>query len=142
VSVHLDDEPLVDEGEPASVAGRGCPTIYECKDQVEIWRRPDQAYELKIDHTVQIDLSTDVIVSVVDAEAIILFAIADAHDFQGDQRLADIARARAEERMTVLIRANHNHDTVNLGAGYRARARSRGFDYIPDSGSWPSVVPS
>lgn len=134
IPVTLDDEPLVDIGEPDSVPGRGSPTRYELKTQIEIWPRPDQAYELKVDYLIQPNLEADGDVSVVDAEAAILLAMADAYDFQGDATLAGIQRAKAEERLRDLTAAQHPMTVIRRGG----RRQGAPYDYEPNSGVWPS----
>lgn len=144
ITVAMDDEPLVEIGEPTSAAGRGTPSVYETKAQIEIWRRPDQAYRLKIDHTVSPNLESDEQVSVVDAEAIIMWAIADAYDFQGDERLATIARQKFDTRISSLIGEQNPATTIKRGRYDRLAVANRrlGSDYVPDSGVWPSTVPT
>jgi len=140
IVVAQDDEPLVDAGEPASLQNRGRPIQYEMKNQIEIWPRPDQEYEIKIDHTVEVDLTTDSTVSVVDAEAICLLAIADAYDFQGEPQLANTQRQRADMRMDMLIR--FNSADVIMKRGGDAYTNRAGGGYFPNSGVWPSVMPT
>lgn len=144
IPVHLDDEPLVDEGEPASVSGRGRPGLYECKTQIEVWPRPDQEYELKIDHTINPDLAADGTISAVDGEAIILWAMADVYDMQGDENLAEKARAKFEQRIRRLIGWQSCLPTIRRGGdNHEAANRRRGLTgYVPDSGQWPSEMPS
>lgn len=134
-----DDEPLVEAGEPDSVAGRGTPSIYELKAQIEFWRRPDQQYRLKIDHTVSAEFATDAAESIVDAEAVILHVMAESYDFQGDQRLADVKRAQYEEHIRALIAERHPLTVIQRGRCDRhSVGRRTRSDYVPDSGAWPS----
>lgn len=143
IDVNRDDEPLVVEGGDASAARRAQPDRFECKTQIEFWPRPDQTYQLKIDHTINPDLSIDAQASVVDAETIILLAAADAYDFQGDQRLADVSRGKAEKRIDDLIRWQSSLPKVQRGArNHEIANRRRHAGYIPDSGNWPSAMPS
>ncbi len=144
IQVKLDDEPLVAIGGDTSAAGRGMPVMYECRTQIETYPRADIAYDLKIDHTVNPEFATDADVSVVDAEAILLWAQADAFDFQGDERLADIARGKFEARIDKLIRWQSNMPTLRRGSGNRAFAnrRRQNIGYVPNSGTWPSVMPN
>lgn len=141
IPIRVDDEPLVEIGEPDSVAGRGCPEVYELKGQIELWRRADMAYRLKIDHTVSPELATDAAESIVDAEAIILHAMAEAFDFQGDSRLADVKRAQYEEQIRALIAERHPLTAIRRGANdRRSIGGRRDLGYVPDSGAWPSVM--
>lgn len=142
IPVTLDDDPLVDIGEPDSVAGRGRPELYELKEQIELWRRPDQAYELKLDHTISPNFANDSDVSVVDAESMILLAMADAYDFQGDERLAEVARAKAEDRIRRLIGDQSPLAPYKRGRFDRLSVGGRRDTYVPDSGTWPSTVPT
>jgi hypothetical protein len=151
ILIHKDDEPLVATGEPASIAGRGIPTQYEPKTQIEIWPRPDQAYQVKFDHTVNPDFASDEAVSVVDAECIILWATADAFDFQGDNTLAQVSRAKFEKRLGQLRAWSHTNEVFTRGRLGRlvANGAKIGDGVIvmpggdrPNSGSWPSVKPS
>lgn len=150
IQITKDDEPLVEEGEPASVTNRGRPIQYEPKAQIELWPRADQAYALKIDHTVSPDLGGDGVVSVVDAECIVLWACADAFDFQGDGKLADNARAKCDKRIGKLRHAQHTKEPIKRGRLSRLVANGAtivddqvvmpGGD-LPNSGTYPSVMP-
>lgn len=150
ILIHKDDEPVVEEGEPASIAGRGMPTQYEPKKQIEIWPRPDQAYQIKIDHTVNPDLADDNDVSVVDAESIILWSMADAFDFQGDTALAQVQRAKFDKRIGQLRAWAHTEEVFTRGRLGRLAANGArvgdgvvvmtGGD-LPNSGQWPAVMP-
>jgi hypothetical protein len=144
IPVTLDDEPLVTIGEPDSVPGRGQPELYELKAQIELWRRPDQEYQLKIDHTVHTSFADDTTASIVDAESIILLAMADAYDFQGDTELARTQRRKFEERLRQLMSSQHPLTTIKRGRFDRLadRHRTGTSGYRPDSGAWPSVMPS
>ena len=143
IPLAVDDEPLVEEGEPDSEAGRDRPEVYELKAQIELWPRPDQAYRLKIDHTVSTELADDDTPSLVDAEAIILLAMAEAFDFQGDSRLADVKRAQFDEHVRALVAAQHPLTTIRRGGLDRLSVSGRrGEDYVPDSGAWPSRAES
>lgn len=142
IPVELDDDPVVDIGEPDSVANRGRPELYELKKQIELWRRPDQAYELKLDHTISPNFENDSDVSVVDGEAIILWAMADAYDFQGDERLAQVARGKFEERIRLLINDQSPLTQYKRGRFDRLSVAARRDTYMPDSGQWPSRMPS
>lgn len=140
IPLEADDDPVVDLGEPDSIAGRAAPTVYELKTQIELWPRADQAYELKIDHTISPDLAGDDDVSVVDAEAVILWAMADAYDFQGDDRLSQVARRKYEERIQALIGSQHPLPTIRRG---RYSLNNKASDsYEPNSGLWPSRMPT
>lgn len=144
IPAQLDDEPLVEEGEPASVPGRGTPDRYELKNQIELWRRPDQEYRLKIDHTLNPNLENDGQVSVVDAELIILWSMADAFDFQGDGDLANIQRKKFLARMQVLAGRQSSLTTITRDGFRRDRVRAHAgthAGYLPTSGAWPSVMP-
>lgn len=144
IPAELDDEPLVEEGEPASVPGRGKPDRYELKAQIEIWRRPDQEYRLKIDHTLNPNFEDDDQVSTVDAELIILWSMADAFDFQGDADLAKIQRQKFANRLQLLAGKQSSLTTIRRDGTRRDRVRyhARGNPgYLPTSGTWPSVMP-
>lgn len=150
IRIHQDDEPAVETGEPTSVSGRGMPTQYEPKAQIELWPRPDQAYRLKIDHTVNPNIEKDEDVSVVDAECIILWAMADAFDFQGDTALAQVQRAKFEKRIGQLRAWAHTEETFTRGRlGRLAANGARIGDGVvvmpggglPNSGQWPAVMP-
>ncbi len=112
------------------------PLGVELKNQIEIWKRPDQEYELKIDHTVNPDLASAGQTSVVDAEAIICWALAEYHGFSGDALLMKDHRERFERRVSTLIAAQHPRTAITRG-GYRNRQPSD--EYYPNSGQWPSV---
>ncbi len=138
------DDPLVDEGEPASVSGRGRPCYFECKAQIRISPRPDQAYEIKILHTISPDLATGSTVCVVDSEAVIIKVIEMKRGDDGDDALAAVAAERFEARMKTLGKRQSNAHAVKRNSGYRARANARGGDcddFQPNSGQWPSVMP-
>lgn len=145
IQQELDDEPVVEIGEPDSVAGRGRPTIYEAKTQIELWRRADKAYRLKIDHTINPNFEDDDQTSVVDGELIILWAMADAYDFQGDDRLASVQRQKFANRLAELAGQQAPQVVMrrDIGRSQRLNERARGgvvSDYQPNSGAWPSVM--
>ncbi len=142
IPVVLDDEPLVALGEPDSIPGRAQPERYELRSQIEIWPRPDQAYQLKIDHTIHPQMADDNDVSVVDAECIILWAMADAYDFQGDAALAQVQRGKFEERIRLLMANQSPMEQIRRGGLDRLRMSRRRDEYVPDSGLWPSRMPS
>lgn len=143
ITLSNDDEPLVDEGEPASIAGRAMPTLYECKAQIEIWARPDQAYELKIDHTINPDLENDSDTSIVDAEAIIQMCLAECYRHDGDLQTAATYDTKVTARLNSLrawesTRETHSRNDV-------VRLRMNGYSVrgdLPNSGQWPSVMPT
>lgn len=137
-------DPLLDEGEPASVSGRGFPRFYEKKEQIRISPRPDQAYEIKIMHTVEIDLLTGTSVCLVDSEAVIIKVIEQKRGDDGDDELAAKAAERFESRMKTLGRRRSSAQAVKRNSGYRERANARLGDsgFEPNSGQWPSVMPS
>jgi len=144
IPAELDDEPLVEEGEPASVPGRGQPDRYELKNQIELWRRPDQEYRLKIDHTLNPNFENDAQQSAVDAELIILWAMADAFDFQGDSDLAKIQRQKFGNRLQLLAGKSSSMTTIRRDGARRDRVRDHARanpGYLPNSGTWPSTMP-
>lgn len=141
ITVQMDDEPLVEEGEPASIAGRGIPAIYELKGQIEIWPRPDQEYRLKIDHSVNADMETDDTVSVVDTEAIVLHAMAESYDFDGDRDLANIKRGQYEQRIATLVGQQAPTPVIRRGRLDRVRFSRVETGYVPNDGNWPAVMP-
>jgi hypothetical protein len=140
IPVTLDDDPIVDTGEPDSVAARATPSLYELKNQIELWPRADQAYRLKIDHTISPEIADDTTDSVVDAEAIILHVMAEAYDNQGDDRLADGKRRQFEAQIARLIGEQSPMQQMRRGRYDRLSVgrRTDGNDYVPDSGTWPS----
>lgn len=111
----LDNEPTEAAGGTDAEATRHMPQLYEPKTQIELWPLPDIAYELKIDHTVSPDLLDDADVTIVDAEAVILWAIADSYDFQGDLTLAKIARQKFEARIAKLKALQHTGESFRRG---------------------------
>lgn len=143
IPVELGDEPLVEEGEPASVPGRGKPDRYELKNQIEVWRRPDQEYRLRIDHTINPNFENDEQQSIVDAELIIAWAMADHFDLQGEPDLANIQRQKHRDRFRVLAANQGPLLTITRDGGRSARlnAKNPANGYLPTSGTWPSVMP-
>jgi hypothetical protein len=142
ITLAHDDEPLVDIGEPDSVGGRGQPTIYECKAQIEIWPRPDETYELKIDHTVNPDLQNDSDTSVVDAEAIILYVLGEVAEYE-QRGTGQIYFNRMEARLNSLRAMESTRQTFSRSDFVKLRKNGhkvRGD--LPNSGQWPSVMPS
>jgi hypothetical protein len=137
IPVAADDEPMVEEGGDVAAEHRGAPCIYEVKAQIEVWPRPDQEYRLKIDHTVHPDLDADDDVSVVDVECIVLWAMADLFEFEGDPGLANVQRNKFNDRITLLINGQHPLQTIRRG---RNSLRNRPEEYVPTSGTWPSVM--
>jgi hypothetical protein len=137
IPVELDDEPLVEEGGDVAAEHRATPSLYEVKAQIEVWPRPDQEYRLKIDYTVHPDLDADADVSVVDAECIVLWAMADLFEFEGDQGLATIQRNKFQDRINLLIANQHPLQTIRRG---RHSLTVRSDEYVPTSGTWPSVM--
>jgi hypothetical protein len=145
IPVELDDEPLVEEGEPASVSGRGRPILYEVRDQIELYPRADQAYEVKLDYVISLDLAADDTVSNVDAEAVILASIAEVYAFQQDVAQARFFREKLDERIRKLAQGQRHNLKVSRRTSYQRRVQggtSPLGDYEPNSGSWPSVMPS
>lgn len=147
IPVEVDDDPLVIEGEPASVPGRGTPTMYQAKQQIEVWPRPDKAYELKVDHTINPGFASDEQLSIVDAELIILWAMADAFDFQGDADLARTQRQKFANRLGMLAGKQGPMVTISRDSTRRQRVNDHAnggqfSDYQPNSGTWPSVMDS
>lgn len=139
IPVALDDEPMVEEGGEVAAEHRETPIIYEVKSQIEIWPRPDIAYRVKIDHTVHPDLDQDDEVSVVDVECIVLWAMADLFEFEGDPELANTQRRKFNDRITLLI--GNQHQLTNIQRGRNSLRRGRVPDeYVPTSGAWPSVM--
>lgn len=139
----LTDDPKLDEGEPASVAGRGAPRYFQCKEQIQIAPRPDKAYGLKVRHTVTPDLASGADVCVVDGELIILLMIAWKRSDMGDDRLAEKAEERYEDRRMALARKQAPTSSVVRGSLRHARMNVRNVHvgYIPTSGQWPAVMP-
>lgn len=136
-------DPLVDEGEPASVSGRGRPRYFEKRSQITIAPRPDQQYELKLIYNLSTDLPTGTAVSVVDAELIILRTIADKRVDMGDEASAAVMEKRYDARALAIGRRSLSAHAVKRNAGYRARCNASQTDmgYAPNSGQWPSVMP-
>lgn len=140
----LDDEPTVEIGEPDSVAGRGEPDRYELKNQIEFWRRPDQAYRLKVDHTINPNFEDDDQQSIVDAELIILWVMADRYDTDGEDRLASIQRSKWKDRFMLLAGNQGPLVTITRDGARRDRVRAHAHGqpgYLPTSGQWPSTMP-
>jgi len=141
ISAEMVDDPLVEVGEPDSVAGRSSPRIYQLRGQIEIWPRPDQEYSLRIEHSVNPDLENDDSVSVVDAESIVLHVMAECYDFDGDKNLADIKRGQYEQRVQTLIGQQAPIMDIRRGRLDRARFSKVQTGYVPNSGNWPAVMP-
>ncbi len=150
ITISQDDEPLVVEGGDASAARRAQPTMYHPKAQIEIWPRPDQAYQLKFDHTVSPDLYDNSTMSVVDAECIILWALADHFEFQQDAQAAKSNREKCELRIRRLRAWAATNKPFKRGA--LTRAIMNGAQLVddvvvmpggglPNSGSYPSLFP-
>jgi hypothetical protein len=139
----MTQDPLVDEGEPASVANRAMPRYYEKRGQILIAPRPDQEYEIKLVHTMSPDLATGATVSIVDAELIILRMIRDKRAAMGDMDLSQMAAQDYAERRAILVRRSSSAHAVQRNAGYRADCNRRLAEsgYVPNSGQWPSVMP-
>lgn len=141
INVSYDDEPTVETGEPGSISGRGTPCIFEQKRQIEIWPRPDKQYELKFDYQASPELIADEQESQFDAECIVLWAMAEYYDHQGDERLANKKRDQCIQ-MANMIHANEFPlETIQRGKYDRLSVLPRRtHDFIPNSGSWPSVA--
>lgn len=136
-------DPLVDEGEPASVSGRGRPCYFEKREQILIAPRPDQAYAIKIIHNQPSDLPTGTSVSVVDAELIILRMMADKRFDMGDEVLGARLDQKYEDRAKAIGRKSLSAHAVKRNSGYRERCNARlgEVGYVPTSGQWPAVMP-
>lgn len=136
-------DPLVDQGEPASVSGRGRPRWFEKRSQITIAPRPDQQYEVKMVYNLAADLPDGMSVSVVDAELIILRTIADKRADMGDEVSASVAEKRYEARALSIGRRSLSAHAVKRNGSYRARCNARLSEvgYTPNSGQWPSVMP-
>ncbi len=157
IQIPYDAEPLkalYDAGDADALvqwpARRGFPLLYETKAQIEIWPPPDQEYELKIDYMASPDLANDTDTCIIDGEAILLYALADAYDFQGDSRLADIQRQRFNVRIGQLRAKQHSGEPYQQGRLNRLVANGATIrdgvvllpgGILPNSGTWPAVMP-
>lgn len=141
IPIRIDDEPLVAIGEPDDVNSRGTPYLYHPKKQLEIYPRPDIAYEMKMDYVINPAFTSDEDISVVDSECIILWAMADYYDHQGDERLAQGRRQRCLERIQMLHGDQFATRSFQRGKYDRSMVAPRSWpNYIPNSGAWPSTV--
>lgn len=141
ITPEMDDEPLVELGEPYSVEGRGKPCYFELKSQIEIWPRPDQAYRLKIDHTRNFTFSADGTVSLVDSEAIIRYVMSALYDYQGDDRLADRYMMKYQQRIDQITGGQSPVKVFRRGGNKLVDRRIAATDWDVNSGRWPSEVP-
>jgi hypothetical protein len=144
IPASMTQDPLVEEGEPASVAGRGRPCYFEKRGQIFIAPRPDQAYELKIIHNQPSDLPTGTSVSVVDAELISLRMMADKRYDMGDETLGARLDQKYDDRALAIGRKSSSAHAVRRNSGYRERCNARlgNVGYVPNSGQWPAVMPA
>lgn len=140
IRVHRDTEPKQEEGGDTAEEDRGFPSLYQPKAQIEIWPRPDQSYELKIDHTTSPELGDDTTPSIVDAEAIILWAMADTYDFQGDTELAKVQRGKFESRIAQLRAWQHTGESFRRGAADTLLLSRQSTDPVPNYDTRPSVA--
>lgn len=141
IPIRVDDEPLVAIGEPGSVNSRGTPYLYHPKKQLEIYPRPDMAYQMKMDYVINPAFTIDEDISVVDAECIVLWAMADYYEHQGETDLADGRRTRCLERIRLLGGDQFATRSFERGKYDRLMVAPRRWpNYTPDSGAWPSTV--
>jgi hypothetical protein len=123
IPLALDDEPLVDEGEPASVAGRGIPQLYEPKDQIEICAAPRPGVRAQDRLRAVPDLATEDTESIVDAEAIILLSSPKSTRSRATpSRRASSARSTTSASASSRRASATPHD-VKRASSYRRRAR-------------------
>lgn len=143
IPVIADDEPAVAAGEPTSTSGRGIPQAYEVKSQIEFWPRNDEVRKVKIDAVLTPYPKKDSDLILVDDELVLLWAIAESRDNDGETDLADRARARFEERATYLAGAESPGEVIRRGGDKQQIGDpSTLTGYVPTSGVWPSVMPS
>lgn len=113
------------------------PQFYEFKSQLELWPKADKKYYGKIDHTVSPDLNSDDDVSVVDSEAVILFALSEAFAMQGDDVMAKATMAKATMRIGKLRAFQHTNEYAVRGRG-ALRREQRGIHGRNISGDQPN----
>lgn len=145
IGLELDDEPLVEEGGTESEEARDQPSRYQQgADQIEIWPRPDQEYQYKIDHTVSGAFTNDASECVADAWAILYYAQSRMLTWMQDTNGAALALASWQRRVERLARNQHAGSVIR--PGYEEEV-ARAYDHvdrfaIPNSGAWPSVMES
>ncbi len=89
IPVALHTDPTNDEGGGSDEATRGRPERYEVGAQIRTWPAADQAYELKLIHTVTKEMNADGVESALDADLILFLALSLAFEENGDQARAD-----------------------------------------------------
>lgn len=143
IPASMQQDPLLDEGEPASVSDRARPLYFEKRQQILIAPRPDKIYEIKIIYNLNPDLATDEAVCVVDGELIILRFLADKRMDMGDEASSLKLEERYDLRAKAIGAKINSAHAVKRNSGYRARANARlsEIGYVPTSGTWPAVMP-
>lgn len=81
---------------------QGRPELFEQRNQILLWPYSDKEYPLRIKYQYPIDLPTQDSISIVDAELIVLWATALAHDVLGDDRLSNNYRGMYSDRLALL----------------------------------------
>lgn len=102
ITLALDSDPLEDIGGTTLQNAQGQPRIWDPKTQLEVWPKLDQAYEFKMDHTICPEFIDDETPSVVDADLIMLWALAELLDDKGEERRAATARQKYADRLAKL----------------------------------------
>lgn len=118
---------------------RARPVYWQGKQQIELWPSADAHYHGKIDYVVTPDLNSDDDVSVVDAELIILWALAEMYDWQGDDAQSEKQLRKFTNRLNRLKAWQNSGESFQRGQGQRERIR--GIPSItPNYDTRPSTV--
>lgn len=89
IPVALHTDPTNEEGGGSDEATRGRPERYEVGTQIRTWPAADQAYQLKLIHTVTKEMNADEVESALDADLILFLALSLAFEENGDQARSD-----------------------------------------------------
>lgn len=121
ISVSRDTDPLNQVGGQDDEDTRDRPCYYEeTGEQIELWPPADEVYPLKLVYRGDNDLNDDEDIPTVDSELIILWALADMLEFQGEDRLAAVQRQKFTSRYTQVRHWSHTAEVIKMGAAHRS----------------------
>lgn len=124
---------------------RGTPVLWEERSilvsgvpdgRIEVWPPPDEVLGMKLEYIAGGEgFTDDTTASVVDAELILLWALADALEARGDLQLADRQRDKFEVRRRELHASSNSGGVIVID---RARQTALKYGYQDDTGPRPN----
>ena len=86
ITVGMHTDPTNEEGGAADALTRGYPIRYECGKQIRVWPAMDKEYQFKLIHSISVEMNSDNVTSVLDADLILYLALASAWDDEGNDK--------------------------------------------------------